>query len=1046
MGSSSSFFTFMYLSFLLFSFQLTSSRQPPCHDKEHSALLRFKESLSIEKFASGDPSAYSKTGLWNLEGNGDCCSWDGVECDEETGYVIKLDLSSSCLYGSINSTSTLFHLVHLQWLSLADNDFNFSKIPSGIMNLSSLLHLNLSDSHFSGQIPPEMLQLSKLESLDLSGYYQLQLQQLDLKSLVEKLTNLKVLDLSGVNISSSLLPEVLTNLSSLEFLSLRYCNLEGTISSSLHKLYNLIHLDLSVNHFWGQIPSEMLELSQLEYLDLSRNEDSEGHPLLQLRRPGGLRSLVDKLTNLKWLDLDGVNISSSIPNSLGNLSSLTHLSLYGCNLQGTIPSSIGSLTKLVHLDISYNNFWGELPTSIANLGSLQVLDLSINRLSGQTLSSLNNLTRLDTLKLSYNNFSSGNSSSWSWIAKQTKLTLLSLSGVNLAGEIPFCLLNLTHLSHLDMGYNQLTGSIPFWLMNLNRLSSLNFGSNLLIGQIPSDISNLTQLNHLDLSSNQLQGPIPSSFLGLNNLNTLDLSSNNLSGTKELEMFLQLKSLRSLYLSSNRLSLLSNFTVNTSSHKFQNLSLGSSKLDQLDLSSNNISGKIPGWLFNLSLAYLNLSHNLLTAFDQQPTVLPLMLDLSFNKLQGPLPISSISTVVYYIVSNNNLSGELSPLICYQNSLQVLDLSNNSLSGKLPQCLGNFSYSLSMINLQNNKFRGSIPQTFMDGTKLRMIDLSNNMLEGKIPRSLANCTMLEFLDLGNNKINDTFPSWIGNLPNLVVFNLQSNKLYGAIEEPKSDFEFPKLQIIDLSNNRFTGKLPSKYFECWNAMKVVDASQLAYMMKSTSDYGVYDYSLRMINKGIEIEYVMISNMLVSIYLSNNRFEGEIPSSISILQGLRYLNLSNNRLIGSIPPSLANLTVLESLDLSNNSLSGQIPPQLVKLTPLASFNVSYNNFTGPIPHGAQFDTFDNMSYEGNPRLCGPPLSRKCGNSELPQKADDEGSESPFAFGWKVVAIGYASGLIIGVVLGHVFCTRKYEWFVKIFGMPLKKIERKMGRRRDTK
>ena len=72
----------------------------------------------------------------------------------------------------------------------------------------------------------------------------------------------------------------------------------------------------------------MLELSQLEYLDLSYNED------LQLRQPGGLRSLVDKLTNLKWLDLGGVNISSSVATSLGNLSSLTHLSLMDCQLQG----------------------------------------------------------------------------------------------------------------------------------------------------------------------------------------------------------------------------------------------------------------------------------------------------------------------------------------------------------------------------------------------------------------------------------------------------------------------------------------------------------------------------------------------------------------------------------------------------------------------------------------------------------------------------------------------------------------------------------------
>ena len=153
-----------FFIFLLLFFHVASSRQPLCHDSERSSLLRFKESFSIKKSASGDPSAFSKTALWNLEEDmSDCCSWDGVECNEDTGYVIELDLGSSCLYGPINSTSTLFNLVHLQWLSLADNNFNDSKIPSEIKNLSNLSHLNLSWSLFSGQIPSEILELSKLE-------------------------------------------------------------------------------------------------------------------------------------------------------------------------------------------------------------------------------------------------------------------------------------------------------------------------------------------------------------------------------------------------------------------------------------------------------------------------------------------------------------------------------------------------------------------------------------------------------------------------------------------------------------------------------------------------------------------------------------------------------------------------------------------------------------------------------------------------------------------------------------------------------------------
>ncbi|CAL5393882.1 unnamed protein product [Camellia sinensis] len=92
-----------------------SAEQPLCHADESSSLLQFKQTFSIDKSASSDPSSSPKVASWKLQGDsGNCCSWDGVECDEDTGHVIGLDLSSSFLHGSINSSSSLFSLVHLQ--------------------------------------------------------------------------------------------------------------------------------------------------------------------------------------------------------------------------------------------------------------------------------------------------------------------------------------------------------------------------------------------------------------------------------------------------------------------------------------------------------------------------------------------------------------------------------------------------------------------------------------------------------------------------------------------------------------------------------------------------------------------------------------------------------------------------------------------------------------------------------------------------------------------------------------------------------------------
>ncbi|KAK2648885.1 hypothetical protein Ddye_016374 [Dipteronia dyeriana] len=265
---------------------------------------------------------------------------------------------------------------------------------------------------------------------------------------------------------------------------------------------------------------------------------------------------------------------------------------------------------------------------------------------------------------------------------------------------------------------------------------------------------------------------------------------------------------------------------------------------------------------------------------------------------------------YLVSNNKMTGEISPLICKSKHLYALDLSHNNLSGVLPQCLSNFSDSLSILALQNNKFHGSIPQTFMNGNNLKMIALSNNQLQGRIPRSLVNCTHLEYLHLGNNQISDIFPSWLGNLRELNVLIFKSNRLYGEIKEPEVKFEFPKLRVIDLSHNVFTGELPTKHFHTWNAMKVVNGSHLSYMHDelqptrpsvevASYDISYYTYSMTISNKGIELNYGKISNMLTSIILSGNKFVGEIPASIGSLRGLNNLNLSHNNLQGHIPSS---------------------------------------------------------------------------------------------------------------------------------------------------
>ena len=113
MGSILCLFMFMRFLLLLSPVYLmvanssSSMQQPLCHGSESSALLQFKQSFLIDEHVSNNPSVYPKVAMWKSHREGevgsDCCSWDGVECDRETGHVIGFHLARSCLSGSINS-------------------------------------------------------------------------------------------------------------------------------------------------------------------------------------------------------------------------------------------------------------------------------------------------------------------------------------------------------------------------------------------------------------------------------------------------------------------------------------------------------------------------------------------------------------------------------------------------------------------------------------------------------------------------------------------------------------------------------------------------------------------------------------------------------------------------------------------------------------------------------------------------------------------------------------------------------------------------------
>ncbi|CAL5394613.1 unnamed protein product [Camellia sinensis] len=968
------------LLFLLSSSSFSTSARHTCLEDQRFSLLQFKTTFTITANASVlcESDSHPKMVFWNE--SSDCCSWEGVTCDWSNGHVIGLDLSCSQLQGTIQPNTTLFHLRHLQTLNLAFNDFNFSTISPDFGSFPSLTHLNLSFSNFTGRIPSKICHLSKLVSLDLSYL---------------NYNPYDYIFYSPVRLEQHTFNMLLQNLTQLRELHLDSLNISSPLPHALLNLSSLTSLSLRNCQLRGKFSENIFHFPNLRELHVWGNWDLTG------KLP-----YFNATSSLQFLVLGDISFSGQLPESIGNLKALNILYLFNCNLSGSIPASVWNLTKITDLDFWSNSFSGQIPSSISNLAKLRGLYLSGNNLNGQILDSLGNMSQL---------------------------TILYLSGNNLNGQIPDSLGNMSLLTSLDLSNNSLNGTIP------------------------SSLFALPSLFNIDLSDNKLQGPIPRSVYELQDLTSLWVSSNNLSGVLDLDKLLKLKNLISLDLSYNGLSLSINNSVNSTLTNFDTIGLASCNLSEfpnflreqvglrsLDLSNNKIHDEVPKWLFNVgkdSLQNLNLSHNFITSLERLPWKNLQFIDLHSNSLRGPLPVPPNTTYVFSI-SNNKLTGEIPTLICNLSSLGVLDLSNNSLSGLIPQCLGNLSNSLSVLNLGTNSFSGTFTATFTKGNFLRNLNLNGNQIEGQVPRSLLNCEYLEVLDLGKNKINDTFPSWLGTLRNLQVLVLRFNRFHGHIGtfKTQSKHPFPKLRIIDVSYNEFTGLLPANYIKKFEAM--MNSVEHEMKLKYMGEYYYQDSMVVMI-KGYEIELSRILTILSIIDFSRNKFQGEIPKSIGRLNSLRGLNLSHNNLTGHIPTSLGNLKNLESLDLSSNKLVGEIPQQLTNLMFLEVLNLSDNQLAGPIPQGRQFYTFENDSYSGNLALCGIPLSKKCKELQAlpppPTIQQDKNSDKSSGFSWQVVVMGYGCGFVFGMVMGYLmFLTRSPEWLMKIIeGKQYKKVKR---------
>ncbi|KAH0709865.1 hypothetical protein KY284_011292 [Solanum tuberosum] len=689
------FFFYSFLCFVLLISECFSSSfdNHLCSPTEAYALLQFKQQFEIISDASYscDRASFPKTKSWNE--SRDCCTWDGVTCDMLTGHVISLDLSCSQLIGNFHPNSSLFQLHHLHTLNLAYNYFNYSSIPHNIGRLTNLRHLNLSRSFFDGKIPTEISYLSNLVSLDLSPTYKygLQLDKRTFEAMLHNLTNLEVLSLSYVNISS---PIPVNISSSLRYLDLGYTNLRDVLTESFFLLPNSLEtLKLSYNHLLkGFLPKIHLSNTLLE------------------------------------LDISYTSISGELPDSIGTLSSLNILDLYGCQFSGAIPDSIGNLTQirelrlpsLLDLKLHHNQF-SRVADEIQTNPTLVTLYLSHNQLNGPFPRSLVNLTSLAFLDFSSNNITGDVGINITF----PRLSALFLSSCELK-DFPHFLRNLKTLQFLDISNNKIRGRIPNWFssMRWDILEHLN-------GPLPSFICNLSSLRILDISRNNFSNSIPNCLGIMANLTVLDIRSNNFSGSLPL-LCTQSTSLTTIVLNGNQFE----GSVPASLQNCVGLKV-------LDLGNNAINDTFPAWLGTLQelqvlILKSNKFHGPIMIKDWPMYKLEMAIDQVYKDsvrlmIKGNnIELERISTIVTAIdLSSNHFEGDIPKSLKDLGSLWLLNLSHNNLKGDIPMELGQLN-TLEALDLSWNRLTGKIPQELTRMNFLAFLNLSQNHLVGRIPQ--------------------------------------------------------------------------------------------------------------------------------------------------------------------------------------------------------------------------------------------------------------------------------------------------------------------------
>lgn len=726
-------------------------------------------------------------------------------------------------------------LSKLEYLSLAGNMLT-GEIPNSLMQLPSLVHLNLSD-----QAPRGGGLTGNLPSFSA-------------------LLNLKELYLNKNKLSGSIPEDFLDGVYGQSvYVDLRKNNISGSVPQVLAESFDDLTLLLASNQI-TDIPQSICDLlpswnsgdlkqygcdgllcPKGSYSPIGRKTDgdffecvscddtsADAHKFLGSTSCGTSQEL--EALEAIYMSLDGPDWN----NNDGWLENDAFCSWYGieCDDEGE------HVTGLI---LDENGLSGDVPEEIFSLVSLTHLRMKVNDITFD-FDGIEQLSKLETIYLSDTKITS-----LKGIDKAKSLRKIDASGTNI-NVIPDEIYNLSNLEELNLNFCNIQGALSSRIGQLVSMKNLQLLKNKLTGTLPSEIGNLANLVELSLGGNDFSGSIPSTLSSLSNVEKISLYRSTPSGastggpidsakragglTGKVPAFNKMPKLSELYLGYNQLTgkLPSAFIRGISD---KNLEV------TVDLTNNEISGKLPSGLTQFSRLRIYLAGNKIDALDSSFCAMENWMggEVKYRGCDAILcPFGTFN--IYGREANEGSSCSTCPFTYtapYYGSISCTPdtekYNENDILKKFYESTKGSKWLYSQNWLDNDvsvcEWHGITceSQLEMGGTNVVTgIHLPSNKLSGTVPPHIFELQHLKILNLRENKVDVqlsaipennnleeifldfteiTSLDGVGKLKNIRTLHLQQNNFLGA-SLPSELFSLSSLESLYISDSNIGGTL--------------------------------------------------------------------------------------------------------------------------------------------------------------------------------------------------------------------------------------------------